>query len=238
MNLADGIAALDLDLSAGAADKLSAYLALLAKWNKVYNLTAIRDPDAMVTHHLLDSLAVLPILEKSAPGRPKPTPADCPLRGWGAASRGCERGGAIKSALAERRAFSLADIGSGAGLPGIVLAIARPDWSITSIEAVDKKAAFQRQVKIELGLANVSIHCGRVEDVKGTFSAVIARAFASLGDFIRLAGHLSPCLWALKGAYPADEIAALPAAWRVSASHELHVPGLEAQRHLLQLEKI
>lgn len=205
MMLADGIAALGLTLPAGAEEKLAGYLALLVKWNRTYNLTAIRDPAEMVTHHLLDSLAVLPILQKSA--------------------------------LAERRAFSLADIGSGAGLPGIVLAIARPDWSITSIEAVDKKAAFQRQARIELGLANVSIHCGRVEDVKETFAAIISRAFASLNDFVRLAGHLSPCLWAMKGAYPADEIKALPAGWCMSASHVLKVPGLHAERHLLQLEK-
>ncbi|MDP1605312.1 MAG: 16S rRNA (guanine(527)-N(7))-methyltransferase RsmG [Rhodocyclaceae bacterium] len=206
MNLAEGLAALDLDLPAGAGEKLAAYLALLAKWNRTYNLTAIRDPEEMVTHHLLDSLAVLPFIQKSA--------------------------------LAGRQEFNLADIGSGSGLPGLVLAIARPDWSITSIETVDKKAAFQRQAKIELGLTNVSIHCGRVEDVNATFAAVISRAFASLGDFVRLAGHLSSCLWAMKGAYPADEIAALPAGWRMSASHELHVPGLDAQRHLLQLEKI
>jgi 16S rRNA (guanine527-N7)-methyltransferase len=204
MRLAEGIAVLDLALPDGASDKLVAYLALLAKWNKVYNLTAIRDPDEMVTQHLLDSLAVLPVLEKSA--------------------------------LGERR-FSLADVGSGAGLPGLVLAIARPDWDVTLVEAVEKKAAFQRQAKIELVLSNVSIHCGRVEDFKADFSAVISRAFASLADFARLAGHLSHRLWAMKGAYPADEVAALPAGWRVVASHPLKVPGLDAERHLLQLEK-
>lgn len=206
MTLVDGIAALGLSLPAGAMDKLGAYLGLLAKWNKVYNLTSIRDPDAMVTHHLLDSLVVLSEIQKSA--------------------------------LAERRALSIADVGSGAGLPGLVLAIARPDWSITSIEAVEKKAAFQRQVKIELELANVSIHCGRIEDMKGNFDVVIARAFASLADFVNLAGHLSNCLWAMKGGYPADEIAALPAGWRVVANHELHVPGLNAERCLLQLEQL
>lgn len=206
MRLAEGIAALGLELPAGAEEKLNAYLALLTKWNRTYNLTAIRDPDEMVTHHLLDSLAVLAFIQKSE--------------------------------LVERREFSLADVGSGAGLPGLILAIARPEWSITSIEAVDKKAAFQRQAKIELGLTNVSIHCGRVEDVKETFAGVISRAFASLSDFVRLAGHLSHCLWAMKGAYPADEVATLPAGWCVTARHELHVPGLAAQRHLLQLEKV
>jgi 16S rRNA (guanine527-N7)-methyltransferase len=205
VNLAEGIAALGLDLPAGAEDRLAAYLALLVKWNKVYNLTAIRDPREMVTHHLLDSLAVLPVLEKSA------------LAG---------------------RCVRLADIGSGAGLPGIVLAIARPGWSITSVEAVEKKAAFQRQAKIELGLDNVVVHCGRVEELRDTFDAAISRAFASLADFIGLAGHLAPCLWAMKGVYPADEVAALPAGWQLAASQELGVPGLGAQRHLLRLERV
>jgi 16S rRNA (guanine527-N7)-methyltransferase len=206
VTLGEGIAALGLDLPAKTQEKLAGFLALLVKWNRVYNLTAIRNPEEMITHHLLDSLAVLPLLEKSA--------------------------------LAGRRAsYSLADVGSGAGLPGLVLAIARPDWMITSVEAVEKKSAFQRQAKIELDLANVSIHCGRVEDLHESFAAAISRAFASLGDFVCLAGQLSNCLWAMKGAYPADEIAALPASWRVAAQHELRVPGLSAARCLLQLER-
>jgi 16S rRNA (guanine527-N7)-methyltransferase len=204
MRLADGIAALNLDLPAGAEDKLVAYLALLAKWNKVYNLTAIHDPGGMVTHHLLDSLAVLPLLEKSA--------------------------------LAGRQ-FRLADVGSGAGLPGLVLAIARPQWAIASVESVEKKAAFQRQAAIELNLDNVSIHCGRVEDLTGRFDAAIARAFASLGGFVACAGRLADRLWAMKGEYPAAEAAALPAGWRVAARHELRVPGLAARRCLLELER-
>jgi 16S rRNA (guanine527-N7)-methyltransferase len=218
MNLQTGIAALGLSLPAGAEEKLTAYLGLLAKWNKTFNLTAIRDPAEMVTHHLLDSLAVLPIFEKSA----------MPLR---AAS------GLTASLLAGRQKLRLADVGSGAGLPGLVLAIARPDWQVTSVETVEKKAAFQRQAKIELGLANVSIHCGRVEAFTETFDGVISRAFASLADFVALAGHLSTTLLAMKGAYPADEISALPDNWRVVAAHPLVVPGLDAERHLLQLEK-
>jgi 16S rRNA (guanine527-N7)-methyltransferase len=204
MRLADGIAALGLALPAGAEDKLTAYLALLVKWSRVYNLTAIRDPDGMVTHHLLDSLAILPEIEKSAPAG---------------------------------RRYSLADVGSGAGLPGLVLAIARPEWIVASVEAVDKKAAFQRQATIELGLDNVSIHCRRVEDIDERFDAVISRAFASLADFAGMAGHLADTLWAMKGGYPAGEVAALPPGWRVAASHRLAVPGLPAERHLLQLEK-
>jgi len=207
MKLAAGIAALSLDLPVGAEQKLVAYLALLAKWNKVYNLTAIRDPGEMVTHHLLDSLATLPALDA-----------------W------------RKSALAARR-FSLADVGSGAGLPGLVLAIVRPEWIVCSIESVDKKAAFQRQAVIELGLANVSIHCGRVQHENGHFDAAIARAYASLADMVASAGHLADTLWAMKGGYPAGELAALPPGWRLAASHELKVPGLAAERHVLQLEK-
>lgn len=208
MNLAEGVEALGLRLPSGAPQQLAAYVALLAKWNRIYNLTAVRDPDAMVTHHLLDSLAILPVLTKSALAGRQSQP---PLR--------------------------LADVGSGAGLPGLVLAIAQPDWQIVSIEAVEKKAAFQRQAKIELGLANVSIHCGRVEDYKGVFDGVLARAFASLADFVQGAGHLASRLLAMKGVYPAEEVAALPAGWRLAASHALHVPGLAAQRHLLELEK-
>ena len=200
-----GIAALDLSLPVGGEERLASYLALLTKWNRTYNLTAIRDPEQMVTHHLLDSLSVLPVLEKSA--------------------------------LAGRQDVALADVGSGGGLPGLVLAIARPDWMITSLEPVEKKAAFQRQAKIELGLDNVSIRCARVEDVTEGFTDVISRAFASLADFIQLAGHLSPRLWAMKGVYPADEIAVLPIGWQVTTAHSLAVPGLAAQRHLLQLER-
>jgi 16S rRNA (guanine527-N7)-methyltransferase len=208
MNLQEGVASLGCGLPENVLGQLAAFLALLAKWNRSYNLTAIRQPEEMVTHHVLDSLAVLPLVEKSAlPGR-------------------------------QQHPFSLADVGSGAGLPGLVLAIARPDWQITSIEAVDKKAAFQRQVKIELGLDNVSICGSRVEQVAECFDAVISRAFASLADYVRLAGSLSDVMWAMKGQHPAAEISQLPTNWRMTACHELQVPGLMAARHLLKLEKI
>lgn len=197
-----GIAALGLSVPDDAAARLLSYLALLAKWNRTYNLTAVRREEDMVTHHLLDSLAVLPVLERAG--------------------------------LAGGR---LADIGSGAGLPGLVLAIARPELAVTSVEANQKKAAFQQQAKIELGLSNVSIHCGRVEDLNGVFDAAISRAFASLADFVRYAGHLSDRLLAMKGVYPADELAALPVGWKLAASHEISVPGLDARRHLLVLDR-
>jgi 16S rRNA (guanine527-N7)-methyltransferase len=198
MRFTDGIAELGLTLPTGADARLEAFMALLAKWNRSYNLTAIRDPDQMVTYHLLDSLAVLPHL------------------------------GPIKT---------LADVGSGAGLPGLVLAIARPDLFVTSVEASHKKTAFQRQAKIELALANVSIHCGRIEHLTGIFDAVISRAFSSLAEFVRLAGHLTSRLLAMKGVYPEAEIERLPAGWRLTETVDLKVPGLAAERHLLILER-
>jgi 16S rRNA (guanine527-N7)-methyltransferase len=198
VKLHDGIHALELRLPDDAPDKLQAYLALLAKWNRVYNLTAIRDPAQMVTHHLLDSLSVLPHL------------------------------GNVQT---------LADVGSGGGLPGLILAISRPDLQIASVEASQKKAAFQQQAKMELGLTNVSIHCARIEVFTGSFDGVISRAFAELADFTRLAGHLTRRLLAMKGAHPQAEMERLPAGWQVTESVPLTVPGLAAERHLIVLEK-
>lgn len=203
-----GIAALGLSLPVEAPERLLAYLDLLKKWNKTYNLTAIRDENEMLTQHLLDSLSVLSILKKSA--------------------------------LAERQGLCrLADVGSGAGLPGIPLAIAWPELRVTLIDTVDKKTAFQRQAKIELGLASVEVVGGRVEALPaGGFDAVISRAFAELADFVNLAGHLADRLYAMKGALPEDEIARLPAGWRVAEVLPLTVPGLDARRHLIVLEKV
>jgi 16S rRNA (guanine527-N7)-methyltransferase len=204
--LANGLAALGLALPAAAKRQLLDYLALLKKWNAAYNLTAIRDEREMLTHHLLDSLSVLSVLQKSA--------------------------------LAGRR---WADVGSGAGLPGIPLAIARPDWQLTSIETVEKKAAFQRQAKITLGLANLQVVSGRVEaQPAGLFDAVISRAFAELADFARLAGHLlvpGGALYAMKGRADTAEIARLTPPWRIAECLPLRVPGLDAERHLLVLRK-
>lgn len=205
--LQQGLSALRLELSAAAQSTLLAYVALLKKWNSTYNLTAIRDEREMITQHLLDSLSVLPALQKSA--------------------------------LAGRR---WADVGSGAGLPGIPLAIACPDLEMTLVETVEKKSAFQRQAKIELGLTNIAIHGGRVEDMPGgLFDAVISRAFAELADFIRLAGHLPAPggrLYAMKGAVPDDELSRLPSGWAVLECTRLSIPGLDAQRHLIVLERV
>lgn len=204
--LEEGLAVLGIDLSGAVQAKLLGYVALLKKWNRVYNLTAIRNESDMVTQHLLDSLSMLPAVPESA--------------------------------LAGRR---WADVGSGAGLPGIPLALARPDLDMTLIEAVEKKSAFQRQAKIELGLSNIAVVSGRVEEVPGgIFDAVVSRAFADLATFVNLAGHLlthNGRLYAMKGLAAEDELSRLPAGWAVLDRARLNVPGLDAQRHLIVLER-
>lgn len=195
-------AAMGVALSEAAVEKLLAYQALMIKWNRTYNLTAIRDPEEMLVQHLLDSLVVAPLLPHGS--------------------------------------LTLADVGSGGGLPGIPLAIARPEIQVTLIETSSKKSAFQQQVKIELGLSNVSVYSGRVEDYKdkGSFDAVISRAFAELKDFVTWSGDLAKPqgrLYAMKGIYPDAEIAALPAGWTVLNSQPLVVAGLDARRHLLTI---
>jgi len=190
-----GLGELGLGLGPAARERLLGYLALLVKWNRTYNLTAIRDPLAMVTHHLLDSLSVLPHLPLSA-SRPR-----------------------------------VADAGSGAGLPGIPLAIARPQWHVALAESSQKKAAFLRQAAIELALGNVEVHEGRVEAWRPQplFDLVISRAFSALGEFIAACRHLvvpGGTLAAMKGTRPRD----LKAGCSLIS---LHVPLLDAQRHLV-----
>jgi len=195
-----GLGELALALPAGASEKLMSYLQLLAKWNKVYNLTAIRDPLKAVSHHLLDSLAVLRELPD--------------------------------------RTGALADVGSGAGLPGIPIAIAEPARSVTLNDANEKKGAFLRQAVIELGLANATVHMGRVEDWRPEegFAVVISRGFASLVDFLAGCRHLvapSGVLAAMKGVYPGDELAQVPADCDCHEVRRLKVPMLHAERHLV-----
>lgn len=201
--LAAGIAALGLALPADAEAKLLAYLVLLDKWNRVYNLTAVRDPERMVSHHLLDSLAAVPFFQ----------------------------GGRVL------------DVGSGGGLPGIPLAIARPDLQVTLIDSIAKKTAFLQQVKAELGLKNLHVVTGRVEDYRPEtgFDLITSRAFSDLREFVALTRHLlKPAgRWlAMKGLYPHEELALLPAGAKVSADHVLAVPGLDATRHLIVLEPV
>lgn len=204
-DLAGGIAALGLPLDAQQHAKLAAYLALLAKWNRTYNLTAIRDPSRMVTHHVLDSLAVLPHLPQRAHVR-------------------------------------LLDVGSGGGLPGIPIAIARKDWRVVLADPNHKKAAFLTQAGIELALPNVTAYASRVEDLpsEAPFDVVISRAFADLATFAAAsARHLAPggCLVAMKGVHPAEEIADLGGDIVVTATKALEVPGLHAARHLVVMQR-
>ena len=195
-----GLGELALELPATAREQLLRYIALLVKWNRTYNLTAVRDPLAMVSHHLLDSLAVLPHLPM-----PQARPA-------------------------------LADAGSGAGLPGIPLAVARPSWRVALAESNQKKAAFLRQVLIELALTNVDVHEGRVETWRPAdrFALVISRAFADLAAFAAACRHLlapAGVLAAMKGVHPRDELARA-ADWQCSVI-ALRVPFLQAERHLV-----
>lgn len=199
--LAAGITALGLDIDQAAQTKLLAYVALLEKWNRTHNLTAIREPERMVTHHLLDSLATLPHL-----------PQDPALR--------------------------LIDVGSGGGLPGVPLAIARPHWRVTVLDSNRKKATFLRQATGELALANVNVAARRVEDYapQVAFDVAISRAFAELATFVAATGHLVRAggHWvAMKGAYPREELARLPPDLQVLTLPVQGVPGLNAERHLV-----
>jgi 16S rRNA (guanine527-N7)-methyltransferase len=195
-------------LPRSARDKLAAYLELLVKWNRTYNLTAIREPERMVTHHILDSLAVLPHLE--APN--------------------------VANGL------GLLDVGSGAGLPAIPLAIARPAWRVVALDSNHKKGAFIQQAVSELALANVEAIIARVEGYRpvAPFDVVISRAFSDLATFAESsARHLAPGgrLIAMKGVCPDEEIAHLPPEFRVVATMPVEVPGIDAARHLIVMER-
>lgn len=197
--LMQGIAQLGLTLNDAASKKLLHYLELLQKWNKVYNLTAIRQPEQMVTYHLLDSLAVLPYLE---------------ARHW-------------------------LDVGCGAGLPGLVLAIAQPEWRFTLLDSNSKKTSFVQQAIIDLQLDNVTVCCARVENwqIDEKFDGIISRAFANVADFIAVTRHLlaeKGCWAAMKGE-PAQELVQLPGDIEVERIISLHVPGLEGARCLVIL---
>jgi 16S rRNA (guanine527-N7)-methyltransferase len=200
--LDQGLGELALTLPVDAREQLLRYVALLAKWSRTYNLTAIRNPLEMVSQHLLDSLAVIPYL---------PMPS----------------GDAV-----------LADVGSGAGLPGIPLAIARPAWRVTLNDASQKKCAFLRQATIELALRNVEVQEGRVEAwlPARRFEVVISRAFAELASFVSACRHLvarGGALAAMKGTYPGEELGHLPACCRCDQAFPLRVPLLDAERHLV-----
>lgn len=196
-DLQRGIVELGLAVSCDTQTKLLEYLALLVKWNKVYNLTAVRDPRQMVVHHLLDSLAVMPHL---AAGR------------W-------------------------LDVGCGAGLPGLVLAIAQPDWDFTLLDSNSKKTGFVQQAIIELGLRNAEVRCARVEEFQTTnkYDGIISRAFTELGDFLRITRHLiaDKGRWVAMKGLPEHELAGVPGDCLVEEIILLSVPGLDAARCLV-----
>ena len=201
--LTGGLARLNLALSPETQQKLLDYVALVQKWNKVYNLTAVRDADKILTHHLLDSLAVAPHVTN---------------------------------------AKTILDVGSGAGLPGIPLALAMPDALVTLLDSNHKKAVFLNQVVIELKLANIVVVCERVEKYqsKQIFDLVVSRAFSDLQHFVSLAGGLvaeGGTLLAMKGVRPFNEIAQLKGGFTLNAVTPLTVPGLDAKRHLIFLKK-
>ena len=203
--LSEGLNQLGLALSPAQQQQLLDYLDLLGKWNKVYNLTAVREPAQMLTQHLLDCLAVVPSLKARLP--------------------------ALQTVL---------DVGAGGGLPAVVLAVACPQWQVSAVDTVAKKAAFIQTAAHSLGLPNLRGIHARVEDLTEGYDLVCSRAFASLTDFTSWsAAALRPGgVWmAMKGRVPDEEIAALPAGVRVDEVQLLQVPGLEAQRCVVWMRR-
>lgn len=208
--LRQGLAALGLELNDSQIAGLLDYQNLIGKWTRVYNLTAVRDPAEMMTHHLLDSLAAIAPLNRHLQ-----------KEGLGQGSK-------------------LLDVGSGAGLPGVVIAICCPQLAVTCVDTVAKKAAFIKQAALALKLPNLTGLHARVENITESFDVICSRAFASLPDFTSWSvGALAPAgVWmALKGKHPADEMAALPASVEVFHVEQLAVPGLNAERCILWMRR-
>ena len=204
--LRQGLAGLGLELHETRVAQLLDYLGLIEKWSRVYNLTAVRDPAEMLTHHLLDSLAVVQPLCRQIQERPT----------------------------------RLLDVGSGAGLPGVVIAICCPQVRVDCVDTVAKKSAFIRQVAAALKLPNLQGLHGRVEQLAGPYEVVTCRAFASLADFVAWSsGALAEGgVWlAMKGKLPQEEIAALPSGVEVFHVEQLEVPGLHAERCLVWMKR-
>ena len=200
-----GLKSLNLDLSPSQVDALLAYMALIQKWNKVYNLTALRDPADMLTHHLLDSLTAVAPLTRHTQGQ----------------------------------AIRVLDVGSGGGLPGVVLAICMPELNVTCVDTVAKKAAFVQQVAVSLKLPNLRGIHARVESLADPYQVICSRAFASLPDFVtwsRSALAEGGVWMAMKGKHPQDEIDALPADVKVFHVEPLTVPGLSVERCMVWMK--
>jgi 16S rRNA (guanine527-N7)-methyltransferase len=205
--IAQGAADLRCGLPENGAARLADYVALLDKWNARINLTAIRDPAQMVTHHILDCLAIVPEVAQLTQGQP----------------------------------LRVADVGSGAGLPGLVLALAQPQLQITCIDTVEKKGAFVQQAIGLLGLKNAHAMAARVETVQERFDVVTCRAFAALAEIVQLSGHLLPpdgLLLAMKGPKVQEEAQALPTGWLFLGAIPLQVPGLKEERNLAVVRKV
>lgn len=197
-----GVAGLSLDISAAQRDALLAYLELLQRWNRAYNLTAVRDPQEMVTRHLLDSLSIAPHLSGQR----------------------------------------FLDVGTGAGLPGIPLAIVFPERQFELLDSNGKKTRFLIEARQRLGLDNVTVHSTRVESLtdQAGFDGILSRAFASLADMVAGCQHLlaqGGKMYAMKGQYPEQELSHLPKRFIVEGCHSLHVPGIDEARHLLVLSR-
>jgi len=215
VSLKNGAQALGLDLSDQQHARLMAYGALILKWNKVYNLTAVRDLPGVLTHHLLDSLAVIPPLRRELTKR-------------------------VGEVSAPDTSWRLLDVGSGAGLPGAVIAILNEDIQVSCLDAVAKKVAFVQQVASELRLPNLRGIHARVESLTGKYDIVSSRAFASLPDFFK--GSVNALafdgLWlAMKGKLPNDELNILPASVKVFHVEQIAVPGLDAERCIVWARK-
>ena len=209
-DLRAGLHSLGLELNDQQVSQILDYQALIGKWTKVYNLTAVRDPAEMLTHHLLDSLAVIAPLQRYL--------SEAGL------SEGC----------------SLLDVGSGAGLPGVIMAICCPTVSVTCVDTVAKKAAFIKQAALALKLPKLTGLHARVESIDQDFDVICSRAFASLNDFTQWStSALAPTgVWmAMKGKQPVDELALLPQGVTVFHVEQLHVPGLDAERCVLWMRK-
>jgi len=209
-DLSDGARRIGIELSGAQLESLLRFLRLLERWNQTYNLTAVRDPAMMLTHHVLDCLAVI---------------------------------GPLRREVGTIEGKRLLDVGSGAGLPGLVLAVVEPGLKVTCIDAVGKKAAFVRQAAAELALSNVTSELGRVErlNAERSFDVIASRAFASLTDFTRLTRPLlAPGgLWmAMKGKFPESEVAALTQASLTFHVEQLSVPGLPAERCIVWLRPL
>ena len=210
-NLRQGLVDLGLVLSDLQVQQLLLYLDLIQKWTKVYNLTAVRDPAEMLTHHLLDSLAAVPALDRQ-----------------------------LQAQGLESAPIRLLDVGSGAGLPGIVIAICRPDIMVHCVDTVAKKAAFVQQVAVTLKLPNLRGRHARVESLTEPYDVVSSRAFASLVDFTNWSGGAlaQRGVWmAMKGKHPEDEMAVLPATVEVFHVEQLKVPGLDAERCMVWMRR-